>query len=67
MIADDRSFADHLLDHGVAVIPGACFGLSPYFRLSFACSREELVEGLGRIARGCADLSSAAGSSRLHA
>jgi aspartate aminotransferase len=55
-IAGDRDLADHLLDHGVAVVPGACFGLSPYFRLSYACSTEDLVEGIGRIAQGVAVL-----------
>ncbi|MEC3909452.1 pyridoxal phosphate-dependent aminotransferase [Sphingobium sp. CR2-8] len=56
IIHDDRAFADHLLTHDVAVIPGACFGLSPFFRLSYACGDAELRKGLDRIAAACAAL-----------
>ena len=40
----------------MAVVPGAAFGLSPYFRLSYAASNEALAEALKRIARACAAL-----------
>ena len=41
----------HLLDAArVAVVPGEAFGAPPHLRISFACSRETLAEGLDRIA-----------------
>jgi aspartate aminotransferase len=36
---------------GVAVVAGAAYGLSPYFRISIATSVETLLEGADRIAR----------------
>lgn len=41
---------------GVAVVAGAAYGLSPYFRLSIATSQETLDEGVKRIAAAVADL-----------
>ena len=35
---------------GVAAVPGSCFGAEGYIRLSFACSDENLEEGLNRLA-----------------
>ena len=50
IIEIDTDFVSHLLDaEGVAVVPGAAFGLSPYIRISYATSRENLREGLSRI------------------
>ncbi|MDD4239779.1 MAG: aspartate aminotransferase, partial [Desulfotomaculaceae bacterium] len=34
----------------VAVVPGVAFGNDDYFRLSYACSMENINEGLDRIA-----------------
>ncbi len=45
-----------LEDEGVAVVQGAAFGLSPYFRISYACSTEELEEACRRIQRFCGSL-----------
>jgi aspartate aminotransferase len=45
-----------LEDEGVAVVHGAAFGLSPYFRISYATSAEELEESCRRIQRFCAGL-----------
>ena len=42
--------------NGVAVVQGAAFGLSPYFRISYATSMEALKEACARIARFCAAL-----------
>ena len=43
-------FAEMLLNEGrVAVVPGVAFGADRHIRLSFACSREHLTEGLERI------------------
>lgn len=45
-----------LLDKArVAVIPGAAFGADDHIRISFACSRAALAEGLERIAAVLAD------------
>jgi aspartate aminotransferase len=53
----DEDVAVSLLeDEGVAVVHGAAFGLSPYFRISYACSTDELEESGRRIQRFCASL-----------
>lgn len=42
--------AEYLLDEaGVAVVPGEAFGADGHVRLSFACSRARLEEGLARM------------------
>jgi aspartate aminotransferase len=57
-IATDADFADALLEtEGVAVVPGAAFGLSPFFRISYATSTEALEEACRRIQRFCGNLS----------
>ena len=57
-IETDSDFATHLLDaEGVAVVPGVAFGLSPFFRISYATSTELLEEACRRIQRACASLS----------
>jgi len=57
-IATDEDFAAALLDaEGVAVVFGAAFGLSPYFRISYAASMAELEEACRRIKRFCESLS----------
>lgn len=56
VIADDRAFADFLMDWDVAVVPGVCFGLAPYFRISYATSEHELSVALDRIAAACQTL-----------
>jgi aspartate aminotransferase len=56
-IASDRDFTNYLLNEAlVAVVPGSAFGLSPYFRISYATSQAELQEALSRIAAACARL-----------
>jgi aspartate aminotransferase len=53
----DTDFATYLLDsEGVAVVQGAAFGLSPYFRISYATSNELLEEACRRIQRACGAL-----------
>ncbi|WP_434730600.1 pyridoxal phosphate-dependent aminotransferase [Rhizobium binae] len=57
MLEADQDFTDYLLEEAhVAVVPGSAFGLSPYFRISYATSEAELVEALDRIERACAAL-----------
>ncbi|SCB08377.1 pyridoxal phosphate-dependent aminotransferase [Rhizobium multihospitium] len=56
-IETDADFCAYLLDEAhVAVVPGSAFGLSPYFRISYATSEADLVEALDRIERACAAL-----------
>ena len=58
LIDNDEAFATALLEeHGVAVVFGAAFGLSPYFRVSYATSDEALTEACRRIQAFCAGLS----------
>jgi aspartate aminotransferase len=52
-----RSRGYLLEGHDVAVVPGSCFGLAPYFRLSYATSEQNLREALKRIARACREMS----------
>lgn len=56
-ITSDQDFAAALLeDEAVAVVFGEAFGLSPYFRISYATSNEILTEACTRIQRFCASL-----------
>jgi aspartate aminotransferase len=56
-IATDEDFATTLLqDEGVAVVHGAAFGLSPFFRISYATGIEALEEACHRIQRFCANI-----------
>ena len=48
-LADDRAFAEQLLERGVAGVPGSGFGAPGHLRLSFACSVETIDEALRRI------------------
>ena len=57
VIDSDDTFAAELLDaEGVAVVQGSAFGLSPYFRISYATSESVLEEACRRIQRFCASL-----------
>ncbi|MEM6408721.1 MAG: pyridoxal phosphate-dependent aminotransferase [Pseudomonadota bacterium] len=57
LIENDEAFATALLEeHGVAVVFGAAFGLSPNFRVSYATSDEALKEACTRIQAFCAGL-----------
>ena len=57
VIKSDSDFARYLLDLvQVAVVPGVAFGLSPYFRVSYATSTEALKAAGARIQEACARL-----------
>jgi aspartate aminotransferase len=57
VIATDGDFASELLDAtGVAVVHGAAFGLSPFFRISYATSNQALEEACKRIQSFCNSL-----------
>ena len=56
-INSDEDFAAALLEiENVAVVHGAAFGLSPFFRISYATSEKILTEACMRIQRLCASL-----------
>ncbi|GAA4334366.1 pyridoxal phosphate-dependent aminotransferase [Variovorax defluvii] len=56
-IGSDADLARYLLEEGgVAVVPGAAFGLEPYIRLTFALSDERLKLACERIVAACAQL-----------
>lgn len=56
-IANDEDFVTALLEEsGVAVVHGSAFGLSPFFRISYATSTDLLEESCSRIQRFCAEL-----------
>jgi aspartate aminotransferase len=57
VIATDGDFASELLEsEGVAVVHGAAFGMSPFFRISYATSNQALEEACKRIQRFTASL-----------
>ncbi len=50
-LSGSLALARHLLEEAhVAVVPGEAFGADAHLRISFACSRETLAEGLDRVA-----------------
>jgi aspartate aminotransferase len=56
-IETDEDFATELLEtEGVAVVHGAAFGLSPFFRISYATSNAILEDACRRVQRFCGNL-----------
>ncbi len=56
-IATDEDFVTALLeDEGVAVVHGSAFGMSPFFRISYATDLASLEECCKRIQRFCGNL-----------
>jgi aspartate aminotransferase len=54
----DEDFVKYLLEaEGAACVHGEAFGLSPYFRISYATATELLEDACQRIQRACAALS----------
>ena len=57
LIENDQDFVEALLEEeGVATVHGEAFGLSPFFRISYATSTEALTKACERIQRFCASL-----------
>jgi aspartate aminotransferase len=57
VVGSDADFATELLEtEGVSVVLGEAFGLSPFFRISYAASTALLEEACGRIQRFCGGL-----------
>jgi aspartate aminotransferase len=58
VLNSDDDVAKYFLEsEGAAIVPGSGFGLSPYFRLSYAISTETLRDACERIKRACEKLS----------
>jgi len=56
-LATDTDFVTALLEERhVATVQGTAYGMSPYFRISYATDLESLREGCKRIQEFCADL-----------
>ncbi len=56
-LGSDDDVVKYLLEsEGVAAVHGAAFGLSPYFRISYATSTAALEDACARIARACEKL-----------
>ena len=56
-IETDVDFVMALVEeHHVATVQGAAYGMSPFFRISYATSMEKLDEGCARIAQFCRDM-----------
>ena len=57
IINSDEDLMNFLLEsQGIAGVHGAAFGLSPYFRLSYATNEKTLIEACRRIKVACEDL-----------
>lgn len=58
-LSNDEDVCTYLLkEANVAVVPGKVFGLSPYFRISYATSMDTLKEGCKRIQQAVSKLKS---------
>lgn len=56
-LATDTDVSDYLLNHAhVGSVPGAAYGVSPFFRISTATADAVLTEALSRIAKAVANL-----------
>ena len=56
-INTDEDLIMHWLDsENLAVLQGAAYGMSPYFRISFATDMDTIHEALRRLRRGCESL-----------
>ena len=56
VLANDEDVARYILEAGVALVHGAAYGLSPYFRVSFATSMDNLEEACRRIGEAFSNL-----------
>lgn len=57
ILQTDEDFVLYLLEEeNLAVLQGSAYGISPYFRISFATSMEVLGEGCARLRRACEKL-----------
>lgn len=53
----EADFVDYMLaDYNVATVPGEAFGLTPFFRVTFAVSDADIVASCARIKQACEGL-----------
>jgi aspartate aminotransferase len=58
VLDDDVQLCDWLVEVGkVAVVPGSGFGAPGFVRLSYACSMQNIQDGVGRLAKALGTLS----------
>lgn len=56
-IESDTDFVMALVnEHHVATVQGAAYGMSPFFRISYATNMEKLTEACARISQFCAEM-----------
>ncbi len=56
-IENDQDFADYILEtQYLTLVPGHAFGMSPYFRISYALAKEDLEKACQRLEVACKDL-----------
>ncbi len=53
VINSDNDFVLYLLEENFAVLQGAAYGMSPYFRISYAAAMDVIEEGCARLKRAC--------------
>lgn len=52
LIDNSLTFSSLVLEHAkVALVPGAAFGVDDFVRISYAASREKIMEGMDRLAK----------------
>lgn len=57
LITNSETLGNYLLDEcHVCVVPGIEFGMNTNFRISFACSEQDIKEGIQRIQKGLENL-----------
>ena len=57
VIQNDSDYVSYILEASeVAVVPGVAFGLSPFFRISYAAADDVLEDAMARIARATSAL-----------
>ena len=56
VLKDEADVVMHLMDHGVAVVLGAAYGMTPYFRMSIATDMDKLEEACRRMQRAVSEL-----------
>jgi aspartate aminotransferase len=57
VVTDDVALVNYLIEAGrVAIVPGSGFGAPGFVRLSYACSMNDIREGLDRTAAALAAL-----------
>jgi aspartate aminotransferase len=56
MLTCEQDVVLHLMDYGVVVVPGAAYGMSPYFRMSISIDMKNLEEACRRMQRAVCEL-----------